>query len=234
MAWTDFETRKVATYKFDYQDGDTVNAFTMVKAGGYLLMSKIVTSAHATPVEGVPHEDWEIISFGDGSAIPTGCTREVIARGTDYTDQVPTALDTPLQVKFGTGPLHQTGSDPVNITTDGAIHINETDNYHFRLSSQYGRTGSGGTTNLWQRVLVNGVQAGVSVLAKLNNANSDFPYQAELTALLPAGVVVTVELWRGSENSGANSGGFYSVAPALAGSGSGFSADVIVSRYVLT
>ena len=153
--------------------------------------------------------------------------REVVVRGTDFTDQNPVGTDNPLQVTFGAG--SGTGSDPANIDGSGNIFINETDNYHFRLSSQYGRSGSGGTAWLWQRVLVNGVQAGVSVLAKLNNSGSDFPYQAELTAFLPAGAVVTVELWRGSE--GADDGGYLSFAPVLPGSNAGFSADIIVSRY---
>ena len=155
--------------------------------------------------------------------------REVVVRGTDTSSQNPIGTDTPLQVTFG--PAVGTGTDAVQILADGTIRINEADNYHFRLSSQYGRSGSGGTAWIWQRVLVNGVQAGVSVLAKLNNSSSDFPYQAELTATLPAGVDVTVELWR--DSVGADDGGFIFESPTLVGANDGYSADVIVSRYVL-
>ena len=153
--------------------------------------------------------------------------REIVVRGTDNTIQEPSVQDTPLQVTWG--PAVGTGSDPVNIDANGNIFINEADNYHFRISLQYGRTGGGGTAWIYLRFLVNGVQAGVTVLSKLNNANSDFPYQAELTADLPAGVTITGEIWRGSE--GTNDGGLFANTPALAGAGSNPSADIIVSRY---
>ena len=232
MPWTDFGTRKVVPYKFNYTPGDTVNAFTMVGVDGWLMVSKIATNADATPVDGVAHEDWEILGYIN-LVENFVSERVVIARGTDYTNQEPSATDTPLQVTFGTGLTpgenHATPSDPVNINTDGSININQADNYHLRLSSQQGRSGTGGTAWLWQRVLVNGVQAGVSVLVKLKDQNTSFPYQAELTADLPAGAIVTVELWRGSE--GANDGGYLVFDPLLASANPGFSSDIIVSRY---
>jgi len=208
--------------------GDQINAFTMVTVGNYLMISRIATTQDATPVGGIAPSDWEKLAVSDGDI--SGCTREIVCRGTDVTSQNPVGTDNPMQVKFG--PAVNTGTDPVNIDDSGNIFINQTDNYHFRLSSQYGRSGSGGTAWLWQRVLVNGAQAGVSVLAKLNNSGSDFPYQAELTAILPAGVVVTVELWR--DSTGADDGGFIYEEPTLAGANAGYSADIIVSRYVLT
>ena len=181
----------------------------------------------AAPNDGNFHLGQNTTWFEASTSIKSN--RIIVVRGTDTTDQEPSATDTPLQVTWG--PAVGTGSDPVNIDANGNIFINEADNYHFRISLQYGRTGSGGTAWIYLRFLVNGVQAGVTVLSKLNNANSDFPYQAELTADLPAGVTITGEIWRGSE--GTNDGGLFANTPVLAGAAVNPSADIIISRYVV-
>ena len=155
--------------------------------------------------------------------------REIVCRGSDFTNQNPVGTDNPLQVLWG--PAVNTPSDDVNIDASGNIFINRADNYHFRISLQYGRTGSGGTAFLWFRFLVNGTQAGVSVYTKLATSNVSYPYQAELTATLPAGVVVTGQMWRGSE--GTNDGGLLTQDPILADGNASTSADIIVSKYTV-
>lgn len=157
-------------------------------------------------------------------------TRRPVLRGSSFNTQTPIGTDNPLQLEFG--PPQNGPTDPVQSDALGNFTVNETGHYHLRLSAQYGRTGSGGTAWLYLRVLVNGVQAGVSVLAKVEAADSDFPYQAELTADLPAGAVFTVELWRGSE--GTNAGGVFSITPAFAGANPNPSVDIIISQYQLT
>lgn len=153
--------------------------------------------------------------------------RQVIGRGQLFSDLNPVAVDTPVQPTFDT----ITNVTPfVTLAPAGTITLNEAGNYHYRLSPQYGRAGSGGTAWIWLRVMVNGVQAGQSVLAKVINQNSDSPYQAELTADLPAGVVVSFQVWRGSE--GVNDGGLITNTPLLPGANANPALDIIVSRYV--
>ena len=80
---------------------------------------------------------------------------------------------------------------------------------------QYGRTGGAGTSWIYTRVLINGVQGGSTSLSKLENANSDTPYQVIFTVFLDVGWVFSMETYRGSE--GNNSGGLIATQPSLAG-----------------
>ena len=148
-------------------------------------------------------------------------------------NQQPTAVDTPLQVEFGgsSGVI----TDPVSLDLDGTLNINEKDSYDVRYSVQYGRIGGGGTSWIYFRLMlsVDGLtfnQAGRSVLAKLDNANSDIPYQTVISDELEAGWKIRVEVMRGSE--GNDSGGLMSDAPVEGTWSPAPSAEIVVSRRV--
>ena len=174
----------------------------------------------------------------------TKVTREQLLRGSSLVTQNPTATDTPISLTFGAGQLGPTDpvsldADPNDIPANGEanrININETDQYWFRLSPQYGRAGSSGTSWIWFRVMLSidgGTtysQNGQSVLAKLDGNADDFPYQAELFADLQAGWKIKVEMMRGSE--GTNDGGLIYAEPAEGTWNPAYSIDLIVSRLV--
>ncbi len=145
--------------------------------------------------------------------------------GFSMSTQDPVALDTPLQIEFGAA--QGTGSDPVQLSVSGDITINVEDQYYFTFALQYGRTGAGNVSWLFFWVEVNGTQVGNSVLVKLDNANSDTPFQARRTFDLVPGDVVSLFIVRDSQ--GNNSGGLVTESATIAINDSP-SASVIVEQ----
>mgnify|MGYP003672594646 CR=1 FL=1 len=143
------------------------------------------------------------------------------------TSQEPTGLDAPLQIEFGVGVNSVT--DPVMLSTAGALTINTTGTYRIKLSLAYGRTGGAGVSEMYFRALVNGVQAGQSVHARIGSADVYIPYSDEAWLTLPAGVVITYELLR--DSVGNDSGGIYSGNPTLAGWNGNPCAAIRVERW---
>ena len=117
--------------------------------------------------------------------------RREVLRASDSTNQVP-ALGTPTDVKFGSVAVG-TPSDPVSMGADNIFTFNQAGNYHLRLSTQASRTASSGTAEVYLAVFLDPnvgsfVQAGQSVEFIVPNADTNLPYQAELTAdVLEAG-----------------------------------------------
>jgi len=143
---------------------------------------------------------------------PYGNAQErVLLRGAEYVNQGPLALDQPIQVTFG--PAQGGASDDVMLSAAGVLTANARHRYKVSVFLQYGRTGAGQFSKLFFRLLLNGVQVGDSVEAKLDNSNSDVPVQ--LTALVPmeVGDELTGEFVR--DSGGGNSGELVSDAPVL-------------------
>lgn len=152
---------------------------------------------------------------------------ESVLNATSTSSQVPTGTDALLQVEFG--PAQFGASDPVEISALGAITINQTDQYNLFLVFQYGRVGAaGGSSILLFRVLVNGVQFGLTRYAQLDNPNQAFPI--EFTAPLNGveGDIVTFEIWR--DSSGFDAGELIPFTPALAGPLASSSASLSMTR----
>ena len=82
-------------------------------------------------------------------------------------------------------------------------------------------------SNLFFRLLVNGVQAGDSVNAKLDNTNSDVPIQITTIADMEIGDVITAELVR--DSGGGNSGQLVTLTPILGGWASSPSAIIRIN-----
>lgn len=121
------------------------------------------------------------------------------------------ALDTPLQLEFGAA---QKGAlDPVQIAADGTITINQTGQYFFDAVFQYGRSGAGQASWLFFRTLIDGVQEGNSIFAKIDNENNDTPLQLSGFLDVIKGQEITIEMVRDSQ--GFNSGSLMSDTPTL-------------------
>ena len=141
-----------------------------------------------------------------GIAANLTVTNVLNASGTD--NQVPSGLDTPLQVQFGTA--QGTIADPVMVDGLGNVTFNESGIYLINGFASFGRGGqSGGTCVVAFRALLNGVQAGVTKVVEVKDADAIIPYDLTIPINATAGDVLTWEIMR--DSLGANYGGLYSV-----------------------
>ena len=124
----------------------------------------------------------------------------------DTTNQLPSGLDSPLQVKFGVA--QKTATDPVMLDVLGNITFNQGGIYLFNGYANFERQGSsGGVTVTLFRALLNGVQTGPTKCVELSNTGIMFPYELTLPIQVSAGDVLTWEIMR--DSSGVNRGGLY-------------------------
>jgi len=181
----------------------------------------------------LPPNDGRVNGWIGGT--PFGNTRqkpeqEFVLTAFSFNTQSPTAVDTLLQVEFGAAQFGS--SDPVQIDILGNITINQTDQYIVSLILQYGRVGAGSFVLLFFRLLVDGVQAGNSIAAKLDNANSNLPVQFSGPLSLSSGQILTIEIWR--DSTGFDAGSLFSETPVLGGTNSTPSASISLRRNRLT
>jgi len=169
--------------------------------------------------------------IGGGGGSANSAKRELIftARST-AASQNPTALDTPLQVEFG--PAQGGVNTPLQIDASGNVTVNESGTYYLTITLQTGRVGASGISMVYGRLLVDGVQAGGSVLAELDNANIVIPLQFNVFNDFTQGQIITVEIYR--DAGGNNSGGLVEGIPSLSGSGwsNAETATVTASRLI--
>lgn len=123
--------------------------------------------------------------------------------------QEPATTDTPLQVEYGAA---QSTAD-VSMAADGALTFNTSGSYQININSHYGRTGGTGTSVLAFRLLMDGVQFGSSLAAKVDNANTLVPWSSTFIVEATAGQVLTTELIR--DSTGNDSGGLFVMQPTL-------------------
>lgn len=150
------------------------------------------------------------------NGVPFGNTRqkpfeinELFAFSTS--DQTPLGTDTPLQLEFGGA--QGSVNDPIELKSNGAILIHKANQYKFITLIQYGRTGSGGASWLFFRLLVDDKQVSRSIFVKLDGTGDDLPLQLTRTLNLTAGQTVTFEVIRDSQ--GNDSGGLFVTTPTL-------------------
>lgn len=135
---------------------------------------------------------------GTINGVPYGTSQEqTILTASDFTMQIPTGTDTPLQITFG-GAQNSTDGE-VSLAADGALTANINKNFLISIALQYGRNNAGMASWLFFRVLVDGVAAPDPAFAKLDNSNAAFPVQFRGRVALNAGEVFTVEMIRDSQ-----------------------------------
>ncbi|AHK11820.1 hypothetical protein S349_30 [Shewanella sp. phage 3/49] len=117
--------------------------------------------------------------------------------------QLPTGLGVPLQVEFGAAQADEN----ITLAANGAVTCLITETYAVRIKLQLGRTGASGTSIMFARILVNGVQVGVSQLSKLSTADNVTALDSRVLLPLTAGDVLTVQIIR--DSAGTNFGGLY-------------------------
>ena len=120
---------------------------------------------------------------------------------------------------------------------NGVIKFNEDGLFFVRVTLQYGRSGAGGVSWLYGRVLssidgVNYFQSGSTNLVKIDDANSDVVAQNMILTQLPGGVYAKFQLMRGSE--GRDTGGLITELPLEGTWARSPSAEVSIRRFETT
>ena len=126
---------------------------------------------------------------------------------TSTVNQLPSGLDSPLQVSFGAA--QGTSGDAVMIDANGLITFNQTGLYLINGYGNIERQGSsGGVTVTLFRFLVNGVQSSSTNGVELDSTGVMFPYEITIPInITTAGTTMSFEIMR--DSSGVNNGGLY-------------------------
>lgn len=157
--------------------------------------------------------------MADSPIYATPGVKEVeVLRAASTVTQTPTAVDTALQLTFGSA--QGSTSDPVMINAAG--------NYAVRIKLQAGRTGASGTSILLSRILLNGTQYGSPAATKLVSADVTIPIESRVVINPTAGQTFAVQIMR--DSSGTNFGGVYPQAATVAAWGTAPSALLVISR----
>ena len=141
-------------------------------------------------------------------------------------NQNPSAVDTPLQITFGSA---QTTSD-VSISSAGVITFNTSGNYLIDIFLRFGRSTSTGNAIVLNRILKNGAQILNSNGVILSAATQTIPFSAAIPLTMAAGDTITMQVAR--DSAGTNDGGLFVVSPTIAGWNIVPSATVVVNKFV--
>lgn len=123
--------------------------------------------------------------------------------------QQPTGLGiaNAINVEFGPAIV----GTAVSLDVNGQLTFHTAGLYRIKVVFQFGRTGSSGTSEILFRFLINGVQLGRSVGAKLGNADALNYIDIDNWFNVPAGTTLDTQIMR--DNSGHNSGGLFQTVP---------------------
>lgn len=141
-------------------------------------------------------------------------------------NQNPSAVDTPLQITFGSA---QTTAD-VSVSSAGVITFNTSGNYLIDIFLRFGRSTSTGNAIVLNRILKNGAQILNSNGVILSAATQTIPFSAAIPLTMAAGDTITMQVAR--DSAGTNDGGLFVVSPTIAGWNIVPSATVVVNKFV--
>lgn len=161
------------------------------------------------------------------AAMAVSVSEVELLRAASFVDQEPTGLDTPRKVEFGSS--QNSASDKVMLNSNGNITFNQAGSYPVRIKLQAGRDGVSGESNLWLRILLNGVQIGVSAATIIDSAKFTFPAESRVVITADTGDVLTVEVMR--DSAGVNEGKLIASTSSVAGWVGAPSALIVVSNY---
>lgn len=130
----------------------------------------------------------------------------------EATDQQPSDTGETNQIQIEFGVAKNDSNDPVMLTSEGELIINEAGTYRIKVSLIQGRVGNGGIAKPRVRAIgSNGVQLGITVGTDIPTEGQQAPYSDEAWLTLPAGFTLRYNLMR--DSSGINAGGLF--APAV-------------------
>ena len=183
-----------------------------IKLGGVAAGNAVITQATLDVEKArISANESAITGIDDRLLIVEGSHERLITATSTAASQQPTVVDTPIQVEFG---ALQTTTD-IDVSATGDITFKTAGKYIISTFFQYGRTGATGTSLLLNRYLVNGVQAGSSLAAKVDNAEVLVPWSSSIQFTAAANDVLSIQIMR--DSTGDNSGGLFAVNPTVAG-----------------
>jgi hypothetical protein len=138
--------------------------------------------------------------------------------------QEPTGLGVAMDILFGQAVNNQY----IFLDTDGSMRFKQSGRYHFLPKLAIGRLGSVGTSFLFVRMTINGVQEGVSCSFKLSSEDTVLPWNCPYEIDLSVDDVVQFQLIR--DSTGHNSGGLYNYQSADGWNGSSCAAIVVTKK----
>lgn len=131
----------------------------------------------------------------------------------DFTTQNPAGLNSTTQITFG--PAQGSGGDPVMLDAAGTTTINQDlESAILVIIVAFGRTGGGGTSQLYFRNVVGGFPTSPQ-FEKLDNQNTQTTTFVSAPLNLPAGTTLSTEMVR--DPSGHDSGGLMTDTPTATG-----------------
>jgi len=133
--------------------------------------------------------------------------------GSEFTNQLPSGLNTPLQVKFGAA--QGDSNSVVQLAANGTLTFNQNGLYFVDVYLNFERQGpSGGTSITLFRELVNDVQVGPVKSVDLTTTGISVPFEAFVPittgGTYPIGSTVKFQILR--DSSGVDEGGLYTQA----------------------
>jgi hypothetical protein len=185
----------------------------MAKISTYTTDSNISPSDKLIGTDADSNNETKNFLISDLSAYMTGGIVGNLAitnvlNASDTNDQVPSALDTPLQVTFGIA--QGTVADPVMVDASGNITFNESGIYLINGYASFGRGGvSGPAAVIAFRALINDVQVGATKVTEIKDADDVVPYDLTIPINATADDVLTWEIMR--DSVGADRGGLYAI-----------------------
>ncbi len=127
-----------------------------------------------------------------------------VLEGSSFADQLPTGQNTPLQIEFGAN--QQTPE--VNLLPTGEVNFLVDGTYFFEAFGNVERNGnSGGVAMVMYRILLNGMQLGITRGVDINSVGIMIPLSISEPINVSAGSVLTFEILR--DANGVNQGGLY-------------------------
>ena len=141
-------------------------------------------------------------------------------------NQNPSAVDTPLQITFGSAQI----TADVSVSSAGVITFNTSGNYLIDIFLRFGRSTSTGNAIVLNRILKNGAQILNSNGVILSAATQTIPFSAAIPLTMAAGDTITMQVAR--DSAGTNDGGLFVVSPTIAGWNIVPSATVVVNKFV--
>lgn len=126
-----------------------------------------------------------------------------VLSGVSASDQVPSGLDTALQVSFGAA---QT-TTPVSIDAAGTITFNERHLYIVNLAFRVGRTSVGAVAYFAIRDLYNGTQSLPTKVIETASVNEAKPYEVSIPYYPSVGDTLSWEVMR--DSAGFDAGGLF-------------------------
>lgn len=168
-----------------------------------------------------------VTQIADAPIYAAAGVKEVeVLRAASTATQAPTAVDTALQVSFGSA--QGSASDPVMINAAGLVTFNQAGNYAVRIKLQNGRTGATGTSILLSRILLNGAQIGSAAAVKMTQTDATTPSESRVVVNPTAGQTFQVQIMR--DSAGSNFGGVYPQTATVTAWGIAPSALLVISR----